>query len=329
MLKSSLVWKLTIWFVLLSLLPIGVIVLFVRQDVSEELTNLAKEDTSSQVSLLANEISSSLDDRQSQDLIADASNETQVALLVGEDGAYVAHGDEGRVGGLMSDDFSAEVVQRVLDATDGVMVEDDTGRFVGFSTVPAAFTKAVLAVDGSVVSAPMSRIERSAIVQLVVSLLVIDVAIGVAIWVVFRPIRRLTRAADEVGAGNLDVQIDPAEMEGELEVLTNAFNEMTRRIRVAHEELEQTVADRTAELGESEERLRTVVTSAPVVLFAIDRDGVFTLSEGQGLEALGLDPGQIVGQSVYEKYRDVPQIVEDTHRALAGERFTSIVDVPG
>ena len=62
MLRGSLVWKLTIWFLLLSLLPIGVIVLFVRQDVSDELTNLAKIDTGSQASLLANEISSSIDD---------------------------------------------------------------------------------------------------------------------------------------------------------------------------------------------------------------------------------------------------------------------------
>ena len=326
---SSLVWKLMIWFLLLSLLPIGVIVIFVRQDVSDELTNLAKEDAGSQVSLLANEISSSIDDRQVHELIADATNEIQVAFLVGEDGAYVAHGDEARVGSPMLDDFSAEAVRQVLDGTDGVVVEEGTGRLVGFSTVPPDFTKVVLALDGSVVSAPMLRIERSALTKLVVSLLAINVAIGFAIWVVFRPIQRLTRAADEVGAGNLDVHIDPEDMEGELEVLTRAFNEMTRRLRVAHDELEQIVADRTAELRESEERLRTVVTSAPVILFAIDRDGVFTLSEGLGLEAMGLEPGQVVGQSAYQIYDEVPQILEDLRRALAGERFTSIVDVAG
>ena len=84
MLRGSLVWKLTILFLLLSLLPIGVIAFFVRQDVSDELTNLAEDDTRSQVSLLANEISSSIDDRRLQELIADATNETQVAFLVRE-----------------------------------------------------------------------------------------------------------------------------------------------------------------------------------------------------------------------------------------------------
>ena len=259
MLRGSIVWKLTISFLLLSLVPIGVIVLFVRQDVSDELTNLSKDDTGSQVSLLANEISSSIDHRRLQELIAGATKETQVAFLVGEDGAYIAHGDEARVGSFMSDDFSAEVVRHVLDGTDGVVVEEVTGRFVGFTTVPAGalgrrtlfgllLIKAVLAVDESVVSAPMSRIEKSAIVQLVVSLLVIIVAIGVAVWVVVRPIKRLTRAAGEVGAGNLDVQIDPAGLGGELEVLTKAFNQMTRQ-----------VSGRTRELRILEELGRAII----------------------------------------------------------------------
>ena len=98
----------------------------------------------------------------------------------------------------------------------------------------------------------MSRIERSAIVQLTVSVLVIIAAIGVAIWVVVRPIKRLTRAAEEVGAGNLDVQIDPAGMEGELEVLTKAFNQMTRQ-----------VSGRTRELKKLEELGRAILNGPP------------------------------------------------------------------
>ena len=317
MLRGSLVWKLTIWFLLLSLLPIGVIVLFVRQDVSEELTNLAKEDTGSHVSLLANEISSYVDGRQLQELIADATNETQIAFLVGEDGAYVAHGDEAEVGGFMSDDFSAEVVRHVLDGTDGVVVEEGTGRFVGFSNVRAGalgrrtlfgllLTKAVLAVDGSVVSAPMSRIERSALVQLAVSLIVIDVAIGVAIWVVFRPIQQLTRAAEEVGAGNLDVRIDPADMEGELEVLTNAFNEMTKRIRGAHEELEQTVADRTAELRESEERYRTLFEDSRNAIFISSRDGTVVDANQAALELFEFRRDDAIGSDIGDRFVHPP-----------------------
>ncbi len=82
-------------------------------------------------------------------------------------------------------------------------------------------------------------------------------------------------------------------------------------------------------LRESEERLRSLVTNVPVVLFAIDREGTFTLSEGKGLDGLGLRPGEVVGRSVFEVYGDMPQIGENIERAVAGEAFTATVEVAG
>ena len=66
---------------------------------------------------------------------------------------------------------------------------------------------------------------------------------------------------------------------------------------------------------------------APLVLWALDREGVFTLSEGRGLAALGLQRGQVVGQSVFDVYRDNPGIQNDARRALAGHPVRSVVGV--
>jgi PAS domain S-box-containing protein len=65
--------------------------------------------------------------------------------------------------------------------------------------------------------------------------------------------------------------------------------------------------------------LRTVTAHLPMVLFAINRDGIFTLSDGKGLAALGLKPGQAVGISAFEMYRDVPDVLENLRAAFAGE----------
>src|SRR5207244_196297 len=82
-------------------------------------------------------------------------------------------------------------------------------------------------------------------------------------------------------------------------------------------------ASRTQELTTANERLRTsedrlhaVVATAPVALFALDRDGVFTLSEGSALGALGLRSGEVLGRSVFEIYRDNPDILMNVRRAL-------------
>ena len=82
-----------------------------------------------------------------------------------------------------------------------------------------------------------------------------------------------------------------------------------------------------ASLRQNEERLRTFVTNAPMVLFAVDQQGIFTLSEGLGLASLNLKPGQVVGQSVFEVYKDYPKIVSTIRRALAGESLTATVEV--
>jgi PAS domain S-box-containing protein len=80
-------------------------------------------------------------------------------------------------------------------------------------------------------------------------------------------------------------------------------------------------------LRQTETQLQTVVGSASLVLFALDLNGVFTLAEGEGLRALGLKPSDLVGQSVYEFYRNVPRIIENVRRALAGESFSDAVEV--
>ncbi len=76
-------------------------------------------------------------------------------------------------------------------------------------------------------------------------------------------------------------------------------------------------------LSTSEARLSAVVTNAPVVLYTIGTDGIFTLSEGKGLALLGLRPGEVVGVSVFDLYREHPGVIADVRRALAGDVFST------
>lgn len=82
-------------------------------------------------------------------------------------------------------------------------------------------------------------------------------------------------------------------------------------------------------LRESEQRLSSVVTSAPIALFSIDRQGYFRLSDGRGLERMGLSAGEIVGRSIFDVYRDAPHVLANLRRALGGETFTATVELRG
>ena len=79
------------------------------------------------------------------------------------------------------------------------------------------------------------------------------------------------------------------------------------------------------DLRRSQQRLQAVLSSLPVVLWAMNRDGNITLAEGSGLEVLDIQPRQLVGQSLFERYRDVPEAIANARRVLAGETFTGAV----
>ncbi|WP_449418489.1 PAS domain S-box protein [Phormidium nigroviride] len=96
-------------------------------------------------------------------------------------------------------------------------------------------------------------------------------------------------------------------------------------LRELNEELEARIEERTAALQQSESRLLTLLSSAPLILFGIDRQGRFTFSEGKGLEAIGLQPGELVGQVVWEVYRDIPETIDSINRALAGEKVKGVI----
>lgn len=82
-----------------------------------------------------------------------------------------------------------------------------------------------------------------------------------------------------------------------------------------------------AALLESEARLRAIIMRAPVVLFEGDRNGVITFEDGQALQALGMRPRQNVGKRMSEVFRGMPQVVESMQRALAGEEFSTVLEV--
>jgi len=83
--------------------------------------------------------------------------------------------------------------------------------------------------------------------------------------------------------------------------------------------LEAGLREQAERLRQGEAALRAVLESAPVILYATDADGTLTLSEGTGLAALGLKPGEAVGRSVLDFSRGDAEMEVNMRRALAGE----------
>lgn len=105
--------------------------------------------------------------------------------------------------------------------------------------------------------------------------------------------------------------------QGEVSHVAVAFYDITREIQ--------------AELARdsTEGRLALAVNHAPIVVWAADKNAVVTLSEGAGLASMGVKSGQLVGQSLFDLYRDHPTIPGYIRRGLSGESLWYTVEVPG
>jgi PAS domain S-box-containing protein len=164
-----------------------------------------------------------------------------------------------------------------------------------------------------------------------------DQLIGKSVLEVVHPdfrdfVAERTKAIQEQGNANaLEIQ-KHVRLDGEVIDVEVTGMGLTFQGKPAVQAVIRDVTDRTRAreaLKETETRLQTVIGAASLVLFNIDKNGIFTLAEGEGLKALGLQPGELVGRSVYQEYGDVPQIIDNIKRALSGEAFNDAVEVGG
>lgn len=124
-----------------------------------------------------------------------------------------------------------------------------------------------------------------------------------------RPITQLSSDLDAYGRGESISELSQLNAKDrEIQELIKSFRSMVEgRARSEHD-----LQTRTWQL-------HSVVNASPVVLFSCDVNGVFTLSEGAGLKSLGLEPGQVVGLSVFDVYAQAPDIISAARRVLSGE----------
>ncbi|QDT96676.1 PAS domain S-box protein [Gimesia aquarii] len=65
--------------------------------------------------------------------------------------------------------------------------------------------------------------------------------------------------------------------------------------------------------------LRKFLSNTPLIIWAVDRNGIVTLSEGGGLAKLGYEPGEWVGRSILEEFAEDKELISIFRKTLNGE----------
>ncbi len=78
------------------------------------------------------------------------------------------------------------------------------------------------------------------------------------------------------------------------------------------------------DLLNSEIKLKTIVTNAPIILFTLDKKGTITFADGKGMHEFGERFTNVIGMNFCETFKDDMGMISDCKRAVNGEVFESI-----
>ncbi len=82
-------------------------------------------------------------------------------------------------------------------------------------------------------------------------------------------------------------------------------------------------------LQESEKKLDTVIAKSPIILFAINRHGEFTMFKGKGVELLKINPEDIIGKKFSDTQKYLPIDIRDISSVIAGKELSTNLEING
>lgn len=80
-------------------------------------------------------------------------------------------------------------------------------------------------------------------------------------------------------------------------------------------------------LQESERKLETVIAKSPIILFAINKEGQFTMFKGRGVELLNVNPEDIIGKNFIETHRILPIDIKSLRNVIGGKELSTTMEV--
>ncbi len=308
--QSSIAFRLSIWFLFLTLLPLLVVAIFVRNNVAEmlvqELSSQSLRQAESNAVLLT-EISapSALDA-----FVAASQPEDGDHFVIDLSGVYLAFPDAVPGSRYFQGDFSAETVSAVLTQDSGTVVDSQSGKIVAFAHVQERGWIDLVVLNPSMITGMLTTLTRMSAVQLLVSLLIIAIAGGVVIWIVVgSPLSQLTRMAEHLGQ-EVEDRVNPDEMDGELRVLARALNQSQDDIRILISNLEFQVRElgqAYETLKESELRFRALFDSAnDAILVHHIKTGAIIDANQKFTEIYGYSRDEARAMSIQQMSAQVP-----------------------
>ncbi|WP_260502764.1 sensor histidine kinase NtrY-like [Paracoccus yeei] len=147
------------------------------------------------------------------------------------------------------------------------------------------------------------------------ALLLVAAAMWLGLWFadrLSRPIGRLAEASEQVGRGNLDLQIPEPDTGDEIQTLGQSFNRMTRQLKQQRQELVESyrAADDQRRLFDS------VLSSVTAGVIGLDAAGEIDFLNRSATRLVGLDPATAHDQLLSEVVPEFAPLFDKLHQSV-------------
>lgn len=138
-----------------------------------------------------------------------------------------------------------------------------------------------------------------------------------------RPIGRLAGAAQKVGEGDLSVRVPEEEGQDEIATLGRVFNQMTRQVKLQHDEL----MERNAQIEARRRLFDSVLSSVTAGVVGLDAEGRVTLLNRSAQALLNLGERDVTGEPlavVVPEFCPLFDLLRSNKREVAQEELRLI-----
>ncbi len=258
-LRISMVWRLAIGFLLLSLIPVGIVFAFTQRQIRENTIATQLEIMRDHARLYATRIKA--DPGKESEIAFDMMNTTSgdTFYLIASNGTYLASSNYEKIGHSALEDFNFETLQNLLATDSTTILDEGNGRLIG--AYRQSLTQPLAVSVGSIAqkTLTLNTIPQGLIIQLSIALMIASIGAGIiAFSSIANPLKKLTTFSNEIEKGNLAAPLESKRLRGEFAEIASHLQAIAANMQRSFTNMEVKVEERALKLERRSALLKAV-----------------------------------------------------------------------
>lgn len=281
--SATLAIRLTVWFLILSTLPLVVMLLFIRGNISERLRAMEINMEQRQTKEFASNLSTQ-ETGNFYPILVSASSASKNYFTIDPEGLILEHPNPLVRNTFFRDYHGYDILAQIKTDYDGYYIDQKNNHIITFTPIPTKPIFLVAVNKDPQIFNSVTNLETESMLQLTASLVIISIIAGIIIWfIIGHPIQEFTEAANRIREGDLSTEVNLEIMNDELLILAKTFNQMTSQLHETVTGLEtklNELKEAQEALQTSEKRYRTIFDTASVSIWEEDITEFIKLLDG-------------------------------------------------